>query len=100
MGATTFNRSGSDNAPLMTHWRYVIHFRTNPDWLTSHAPLRSNRRDRARRSRPPLQPAPHARLVVPVGAAEPPFQISFLARDHAVPHRDRQWQQEDQDPRA
>src|ERR671919_2516083 len=48
----------------------------------------------------PLQPAAHAGLVVPIGVAEPPFQIRLLARDDAVADRDCQRQREDQGPRA
>src|SRR5262245_29247800 len=47
-----------------------------------------------------LEPAAHAGLVVPIGVAEPPFQVRFLARDDAVADRDCQRQREDQGPRA
>src|SRR5712692_10293886 len=46
------------------------------------------------------QPATHAGLEVPIGVAEPPFQVRLLARDDAVADRDCQRQREDQGPRA
>lgn len=49
---------------------------------------------------PTLQPAAHAGLVVPIGAAEAPIEIRLLARDDAIADRDNKRQREDQDPRA
>src|SRR3990170_4461513 len=47
-----------------------------------------------------LQPAAHAGLVVPIGVAEPPFQVCLLARHDAVADGHCQRQREDQDPWA
>src|SRR5215472_13799659 len=48
----------------------------------------------------PLQPATRADLVVSIGIAKLPFQVSLLTRDDLVAHRDRNTQREDHDPRA
>src|SRR5215471_289669 len=47
-----------------------------------------------------LQPAAHARLVVPIGIAEPPLQVRLLAANDAVANCDCQRQHENQSPCA
>src|ERR671912_2333999 len=49
---------------------------------------------------PALEPAAHARLVVPVVVAKARFQIRLLARNDAVADRGGQWQRKDEDPRT
>ena len=49
---------------------------------------------------PALEPAAHARLVVPVGVAKARFQIRLLARNDAVADHGGQRQRKNEDPRT